>query len=473
MGNIRQAQRVIDVMRQTVSQSVNNGASVTYSSGFVVSSSGYHCSAYIGASEYASDYIRIQSGQFVSPGSYILVGQLGVDSWVDQILPQSMFSRMVVDYEEGKIGLAGTGTDDDWSYGASGQALVSGGPSAPAQWASVAPASADFLVGTASGALSGEIVVGTSPGGELGGTWASPTVDTTHSGSSHAQVVSDHVALSDPHSQYQKESEKGAANGYASLDSSTLVPKGQLGTGTPSTLTYLRGDGQWVAVSSGAPTFSGARVYRTANQSISSGSEVVVTFPSGSATEDFDTDSYHDMSTNTGRLTAPYDAYYLMSCSAEFGTGTGFREAKIRLNGTTVIASERVERASGGSSTSMGTSTPYFLEAGDYVELLVRHDHTSSLNINAGENTFLSMVALQGAQGPAGPQGPAGADGFYHHAQLSADTTWTINHNLGRNPVVSVLDSGGSQVECTVSHTSLNQVVLTLSYATSGTADLS
>lgn len=51
-----------------------------------------------------------------------------------------------------------------------------------------APTGADYLVGTAQGGLSAEIVVGTSPGGELGGTWASPTVDATHSGSSHADV---------------------------------------------------------------------------------------------------------------------------------------------------------------------------------------------------------------------------------------------------------------------------------------------
>lgn len=49
-----------------------------------------------------------------------------------------------------------------------------------------APDSVDYLVGTASGGLSGEIVVGTTPGGELGGTWAAPTVDATHSGSTHA-----------------------------------------------------------------------------------------------------------------------------------------------------------------------------------------------------------------------------------------------------------------------------------------------
>jgi hypothetical protein len=51
-----------------------------------------------------------------------------------------------------------------------------------------APDDADYLVGTAHGDLSAEIVVGTSPGGELGGTWASPTVDASHSGSTHAAV---------------------------------------------------------------------------------------------------------------------------------------------------------------------------------------------------------------------------------------------------------------------------------------------
>ena len=40
-----------------------------------------------------------------------------------------------------------------------------------------APTTVDYLVGTADAGLSAEIVVGTSPGGELGGTWASPTID--------------------------------------------------------------------------------------------------------------------------------------------------------------------------------------------------------------------------------------------------------------------------------------------------------
>jgi uncharacterized protein YkvS len=55
-----------------------------------------------------------------------------------------------------------------------------------------APSTADYLVGTADSGLSAEIVVGTSPGGELGGTWASPTVDATHSGSAHHAAAHDH-----------------------------------------------------------------------------------------------------------------------------------------------------------------------------------------------------------------------------------------------------------------------------------------
>jgi len=52
-----------------------------------------------------------------------------------------------------------------------------------------APEDVDYLVGTANATLTNEIVVGTTPGGELGGTWASPTVDATHSGSAHSDFI--------------------------------------------------------------------------------------------------------------------------------------------------------------------------------------------------------------------------------------------------------------------------------------------
>ena len=56
-----------------------------------------------------------------------------------------------------------------------------------------APSTAYYLVGTAQAGLSAEIAVGTAPGGELGGTWASPTVDATHSGSAHHAQSHNHT----------------------------------------------------------------------------------------------------------------------------------------------------------------------------------------------------------------------------------------------------------------------------------------
>jgi len=62
-----------------------------------------------------------------------------------------------------------------------------------------APIDADFLVGTTNATLTGEIVAGTTPGGELGGTWGSPTVDTVHAEGGHAAMIATHAADGDAH----------------------------------------------------------------------------------------------------------------------------------------------------------------------------------------------------------------------------------------------------------------------------------
>jgi hypothetical protein len=93
----------------------------------------------------------------------------GVTSFVDNTGTIAAGVRITGTPASGDVPIASSGTSAAW-----------GAPSPGA------PTGADYLVGTAQGALSAEIVVGTTPGGELGGTWPSPTVDTTHSGSSHA-----------------------------------------------------------------------------------------------------------------------------------------------------------------------------------------------------------------------------------------------------------------------------------------------
>lgn len=73
-----------------------------------------------------------------------------------------------------------------------------------------------------------------------------------------------------------------------------------------------------------------------------------------------------------------------------------------------------------------------------------------------------------------GPQGPAGAftpsDIAYTHTQAVSSATWTINHNLGFNPVAVVLDSGGTQCEGSITYPTVNRMVITFTGAFTGVA---
>lgn len=106
-----------------------------------------------------------------------------------------------------------------------------------------APSTVDYLVGTADGGLSAEIVVGTTPGGELGGTWASPTVDATHSGSTHSAASDTHVA--DTSSAHVASSIGFTPNGsISSTDVQAAIQEVRdeaAGGGAPSTVDYLVG----------------------------------------------------------------------------------------------------------------------------------------------------------------------------------------------------------------------------------------
>lgn len=63
---------------------------------------------------------------------------------------------------------------------------------------------------------------------------------------SHASLSN--LTTGDPHTQYQLESEKNAANGYMGLDSNGRASPTRLGSGTPTSAVWLRGDGAWASV---------------------------------------------------------------------------------------------------------------------------------------------------------------------------------------------------------------------------------
>ena len=60
----------------------------------------------------------------------------------------------------------------------------------------------------------------------------------------------------------------------------------------------------------------------------------------------------------------------------------------------------------------------------------------------------------------------------YIHNQTAPSDNWVINHNLNKNPSITVVDSAGSEVEGAVVINSLNQITVTFCGAFSGKAYL-
>ena len=63
--------------------------------------------------------------------------------------------------------------------------------------------------------------------------------------------------------------------------------------------------------------------------------------------------------------------------------------------------------------------------------------------------------------------------GNYAHTQSVSSATWTITHNLGYRPAVSVVDSGGNHVVGDVNYVSVNALTISFSAPFGGSAYLS
>tara|TARA_R110002110_G_scaffold141225_1_gene329102 strand:- start:655 stop:915 length:261 start_codon:yes stop_codon:yes gene_type:complete len=49
----------------------------------------------------------------------------------------------------------------------------------------------------------------------------------------------------------------------------------------------------------------------------------------------------------------------------------------------------------------------------------------------------------------------------YVHSQTSSSNTWTITHNLSRYPSVTIVDTGNTIVQGSVTYNSVNQLTVT------------
>lgn len=132
------------------------------------------------------------------------------------------------------------------------------------------------------------------------------------------------------------------------------------------------------------PPFVGARVFHSANQSLTTGVATGLAFD----TERFDTDGFHSTSVNTNRLTIPagLGGKYLVGGGIRYASNaTGWRQLALRLNGDNAkfIATD-VRGANPTDVTDITISTVLELAVGDYVELMAAQTSGGNLNVLAG-----------------------------------------------------------------------------------------
>ena len=150
---------------------------------------------------------------------------------------------------------------------------------------------------------------------------------------------------------------------------------------------------KWAAPS--AASFAGASAYKSANQSIDSDTDTAITFNS----EDYDTDAFHNTSTNTSRFTIPSGkgGKYLLSGAVSWAASSSgtFRVVKIYKNGS--IFNQVVQFQGTNDGTIQPFACVYDLIATDYLEVFARQNTGGGLAVQGGVQQTRAQVSYLGA----------------------------------------------------------------------------
>ncbi|MGA9769318.1 MAG: hypothetical protein WBV94_09775 [Blastocatellia bacterium] len=91
-------------------------------------------------------------------------------------------------------------------------------------------------------------------------------------------------------------------------------------------------------------------------------------------------------------------------------------------------------------------------------------EESTTVQVVESEQILVTEIGIQG------PAGPPGIDLFYQHDQLVASDTWTINHQLGKHPAITVVDSGGNVVVGDITYNDINTAIVYFSVPFGGNA---
>ena len=168
----------------------------------------------------------------------------------------------------------------------------------------------------------------------------------------------------------------------------------RLGIGsTGQVLTVAGGVPSWATPAGGA-TFSGVSLYKSAAQTVSNATDTAVSFD----LENFDTNTYHDNSTNNSRITIPAGkgGYYSVQAMLTFvANSSGVRAATLRKNGTTNPIDFGCNNDGASSGSALILQKTVSAVATDYFELYVYKDGGGTLDLRGGDGfSYFTMTYL-------------------------------------------------------------------------------
>ena len=144
-----------------------------------------------------------------------------------------------------------------------------------------------------------------------------------------------------------------------------------------STATGLK----WAAASA---SFKGCSLWQSTDISLANDTTIALTWDN----ENFDTDSFHSTSTNTGRITIPsgLGGYYHINGAISFvGGGAGFRRVDIFKNGSIWFYGANIASASASGGTQLiPFSTIGNFVATDYLSISVSQASGGTINTLGG-----------------------------------------------------------------------------------------
>ncbi len=170
--------------------------------------------------------------------------------------------------------------------------------------------------------------------------------------------------------------------------SSTANTNTRLAIGsTGNVLTVSGGVPVWAAPAGGS--FVGCMIYMSSNTNIPADTQTTVNFDS----ELFDTNSFHDNTTNNSRITIPSGkaGKYLITASFLRQTSGVYSIMGINKNGTRISVVSSTD--SGGTQHGFSLSRVEDLSVGDYLQIYVQFGGTLDLYSGSGATT-LSVVYL-------------------------------------------------------------------------------